>query len=759
MTIYRGAGGSIPSEVESTIIPVSQGGTGATTIAEARTNLNAAKSGINSDITQLLGLEVPLSVAQGGTGANNAEQARTSLGAASSAQGAKADTALQPADVATVATSGSYNDLTDKPTVPDTLDSLTDVTITSATADQVLKYDGSAWINASPTSGTGDVVGPASATDGAVALFDGTTGKLLKNGVVLGSAATTSSGAYATASQGSKADSALQPATIGVTVQGYNANTVVDASYVHTDNNYTTTEKSKLSGIASGAEVNVNADWTASSGDSQILNKPTLGTAAATDSSAYATAAQGAKADSAVQTETDPVYLASSWYSTTNNSSNWNTAYGWGNHASAGYLTSSTAASTYAPLTGTGTSGTWSIDISGNAATATNATSATSATSATTATNLAGGLSGSVPYQTASGTTTMLAKGTDGQILTLASGVPSWAAAPVTGVTLTDDTTTNGTRYLTFTDSTSGTITSENVSSTKLQYNPSTGTLTSTTFSGAGTGLTGTASSLSIGGNAATVTDGVYTSGSYSDPTWITSLAGSKVSGNISGNAGNVTGTVAIANGGSGQTTAQTAMNAFAGAVTSGSYLRGDGTNVAMSTIQAADVPTLNQNTTGTAANITASSNSTLTTLSALSLPGSQVSGDISGNAANVTGTVAIANGGTGQTTATAAFDALAPTTTKGDLIVSDGSDNVRLAVGTNDYILTADSTTATGVKWAASAGGGSNITTKVMWENALTISTNYTITTGNSAMSAGPITISSGTSVTVPSGSRWVIV
>ena len=38
--------------------------------------------------------------------------------------------------------------------------------------------------------------------------------------------------------------------------------------------------------------------------------------------------------------ETDPIYAASSWYTTTNNSSNWDTAYGWGNHASAGYLTS-----------------------------------------------------------------------------------------------------------------------------------------------------------------------------------------------------------------------------------------------------------------------------------------------------------------------------------------------------------------------------------------------------------------------------------
>ena len=40
--------------------------------------------------------------------------------------------------------------------------------------------------------------------------------------------------------------------------------------------------------------------------------------------------------------ETDPVYTASSWYTTTNNASNWDTAYGWGDHASAGYLTSYT---------------------------------------------------------------------------------------------------------------------------------------------------------------------------------------------------------------------------------------------------------------------------------------------------------------------------------------------------------------------------------------------------------------------------------
>ena len=53
---------------------------------------------------------------------------------------------------------------------------------------------------------------------------------------------------------------------------------------------------------------------------------------------------------------------------------------------------------------------------------------ATTATTATTATNLAGGANGSVPYQTGSGSTTFLAAGTNGYVLTLDSGVPTWAA-------------------------------------------------------------------------------------------------------------------------------------------------------------------------------------------------------------------------------------------------------------------------------------------------------------------------------------------
>jgi hypothetical protein len=65
------------------------------------------------------------------------------------------------------------------------------------------------------------------------------------------------------------------------------------------------------------------------------------------------------------------------------------------------------------------------------------------------------------------------------------------------------------------------------------------GSSTAASFSGAGTGLTGTASSLSIGGNAATVTNGVYTTGTQT-------IAGAKtfsstITGDISGNSGTVT--------------------------------------------------------------------------------------------------------------------------------------------------------------------------------------------------------------------------
>lgn len=53
-------------------------------------------------------------------------------------------------------------------------------------------------------------------------------------------------------------------------------------------------------------------------------------------------------------------------------------------------------------------------------------------------------------------------------------------------------------------------------------------------------------------------------------------------------------------------------------------------------------------------------------------------------------------------------------------------------------------------------ARGGS--TYDVFWENSQTLATSHTIVAGRSAMSAGPITINNGVTVTIDSDSRWVI-
>ena len=61
-------------------VAVANGGTGATTASGARTNLGAASSGANSDITSITGLTTDLTIAQGGTGASTAATALSNLG-------------------------------------------------------------------------------------------------------------------------------------------------------------------------------------------------------------------------------------------------------------------------------------------------------------------------------------------------------------------------------------------------------------------------------------------------------------------------------------------------------------------------------------------------------------------------------------------------------------------------------------------------------------------------------------------------------
>lgn len=62
------------------------------------------------------------------------------------------------------------------------------------------------------------------------------------------------------------------------------------------------------------------------------------------------------------------------------------------------------------------------------------------------------------------------------------------------------------------------------------------------------------------------------------------------------------------------------------------------------------------------------------------------------------------------------------------------------------------------GTQFQLTSGAGGDIKVGAIYENNQTISTSYTITSGRSAMSVGPITLSSSVTITLPSGSRWVV-
>ena len=411
------------------------------------------------------------------------------------------------------------------------------------------------------------------------------------------------------------------------------------------------------------------------------------------------------------------------------------------------------------------------------------------------AAGLAGGLIGSLPYQSAINTTVFLAAGTNGQVLTLAAGVPSWATpttgtvtsvsgtGSVNGITLTGTVTSSGSLTL---GGTLGSIANSQLTNSSVTFNGvavalgASGTITATAtnaltigtgLSGASyngstavtiantgvLGVTGTAPVASSGGQnpvismpaATTSVDGYLTSTDWN--TFNNKQPAGTYVNSVSGTAGRITstgGVTPVIDLASGIATPGTTGSAtLIPVVTIDTYGRVTGITTAANpqgtVTSVGGTGTVNGITlTGT---VTSSGNLTLGgTLSGVSLT------------TQVSGTLPIANGGTGQTTASAAFNALSPITTTGDLILGNGTNSAtRLGIGLNTYVLTSNGTTAS---WQAPAAGGSNITAFGMWENNRTISANYTIGSTNSAMSSGPITINSGVVVTVPAGSRWVV-
>ena len=169
---------------------------------------------------------------------------------------------------------------------------------------------------------------------------------------------------------------------------------------------------------------------------------------------------------------------------------------------------------------------------------------ATSTVSVGTATNLAGGAAASIPYQSASGTTAFLASAAGDANKVLQSNgtsAPSWVT-PAAYATVTDDVTTNAVRYPLFANQTTGNLTTNYVSSTKYNFNPSSGLLTATGFSGSGASLT----SLPAGQLSGTIPSGVLGNSSLFIGT--TSIALNRSSSaqslagvNIDGSAGSAT--------------------------------------------------------------------------------------------------------------------------------------------------------------------------------------------------------------------------
>ena len=163
------------------------------------------------------------------------------------------------------------------------------------------------------------------------------------------------------------------------------------------------------------------------------------------------------------------------------------------------------------------------------------------ASTATKATNIAGGIAGSLPYQTAANTTGMLAAGADGNVLTLSGGIPIWST-PTAGITSFN--TRTGAITLISSDVTTALGFTPYDSANPAGYTNNTGTVTSVSGTGTVSGLTlagsvTTSGSLTLGGSL-TLTSSEITTALGFTPYSSTNPAGYITS---SGTAANISGT------------------------------------------------------------------------------------------------------------------------------------------------------------------------------------------------------------------------
>jgi hypothetical protein len=330
------------TKAEDSLISTAAGGDGSTDYSSLH---HAAKASASASAAASSASAASSSASAAQTAQTNAETAETNAETAQTAAEAARDAALAALD--------NFDDryLGEKASDP-TLDNDGDALVAGAlyfnTTSNIMKvYTGSAWV-AAYVSGSIDIdsitdVTITSVADNEVLAYDSTSSKWINQTAA-------EAGLVATSDIGSTVQAydatILVDADIGVNVQAYSS------VLQNTTASYTTAEETKLAGIETAADV-TDATNVAAAGAVMDTNFSTNGlmkrTGAGTytivtdNSSEWNTAYSWGNHASAgyltSYTETDPVYTASSWYTTTNNSTNWDTAYGWGNHASAGYLT------------------------------------------------------------------------------------------------------------------------------------------------------------------------------------------------------------------------------------------------------------------------------------------------------------------------------------------------------------------------------------------------------------------------------------